>query len=229
MFSFREDCEPDADMLFFLVEQMGGDYPLTGKTYTPWNSQKPVRTGTVRVSHSSVEKGVQTEGLHDTIGILLACIDQCALQTPLFRHLLHDTPLLEATSTHAEMLLAMEASVQTCSSRHGGVQLFEHEVVGSGTTTRHARRCMIGPMEGALFGPTWMSRGIQWGSLACAGSLGRLCAPEGAPENKPAPKDGSVPTIHFQVRVVSFREGIWTKNNEDNEGKLSFRWSTSPW
>lgn len=65
------------------------------------------------MSHSSLEKGVQTEGLHDTIGILLACIDQCALQTPLFRHLLHDTPLLEATSTHAEMLLAMEASVQT--------------------------------------------------------------------------------------------------------------------
>ena len=28
------------------------------------------------------------------------------------------------------------------------------------------RRRMKGPTESALFGPTWISRGIQWGSLA---------------------------------------------------------------
>ncbi len=29
-----------------------------------------------------------------------------------------------------------------------------------------------------------------------------------APENRPFQKETSIPTIHFQVRCVSFREGI---------------------
>ena len=29
-----------------------------------------------------------------------------------------------------------------------------------------------------------------------------------APENKPSQKENHLPTIHFQVRTVSFREGI---------------------
>ena len=213
---------------------MGGDYPLTGKTwlYTPWNSQKPVRTGTVRCRIPSLEKGVQTEGLHDTIGILLACIDQCALQTPLFRRS-YMTP--HCLKRHQHMLKCCWRWKQVC-RRWGeqlavaleAVQAFAR-VVGSGHNDETCARCMIGPMEGALFGPTWMSRGIQWGSLACAGSLGRLCAPEGAPENKPAPKDSSVPTSIFRRELLVSGKVFEQKNNEDNEGKLSFRWSTSPW
>ena len=30
-----------------------------------------------------------------------------------------------------------------------------------------------------------------------------------APENRPSQKETSIPTIHFQVRTVSFREGIY--------------------
>ena len=30
-----------------------------------------------------------------------------------------------------------------------------------------------------------------------------------APQNRPSQKETSIPTIHFQVQTVSFREGIW--------------------
>ena len=32
-----------------------------------------------------------------------------------------------------------------------------------------------------------------------------------AQENRPSQKETSIPAIHFQVRTVSFREGIMTK------------------
>ena len=35
-----------------------------------------------------------------------------------------------------------------------------------------------------------------------------------APENRPSQKEISVPTIHFQVRTVSFREGTWFSTSQ---------------
>ena len=51
------------------------------------------------------------------------------------------------------------------------------------------------------------------------------------PENRPSQKETSIPTIHFQVRTVSFGEGIFSKNAGDeriavviNSGSSSPDW-----
>ena len=44
-----------------------------------------------------------------------------------------------------------------------------------------------------------------------------------APENRPSQKETSIPTIHFQVRTVSFREGIFLfLGNIDSHVPLGF-------
>ena len=59
-----------------------------------------------------LDRAVQTDGLCDIVQTLLACIDQCAQQSELFRLVLHSIPLVEATATHAETLMRIEGTVR---------------------------------------------------------------------------------------------------------------------
>ena len=58
------------------------------------------------------DRAVQTDGLPDIVRTLLACLDQCAQQSELFRLVLHSIPMVEAKEAHAETLLQLESTVQ---------------------------------------------------------------------------------------------------------------------
>ena len=44
-----------------------------------------------------------------------------------------------------------------------------------------------------------------------------------APENRPSQKENCIPTIHFQVRYVSFREGNFFFSRNTSQGQPSLR------
>ena len=68
---------------------------------------------------------------------------------------------------------------------------------------RDAKPCFFPLTPKNLGKLTWNLKLIQLKS--------KLTLPETnvAPENRPSQKESSIPTIHFQVQTVSFREGIY--------------------
>ena len=89
--------------------------------------------------------------------------------------------------------------------------------------------CYVSLPEGKAFfffvgSCTGLFRSHGWsGGLGYVHSL-ELMEPV-APEHRPSQRKSSIPTIHFEVRAVSFREGIYTFISH-NRRKVRVQWKT---